>query len=70
MFLNYFRLCFPHTNFVFFIQIKRVNGRASFAGDKIIHVSNGEVYSGKHILIATGGQASTLDIPGKVRRYV
>ena len=41
-----------------------IEGYAKFVNSNTVEV-NGQQYSGKHILIATGGKPTVPDIPGK-----
>lgn len=44
-------------------KVTLLKGYAQFVDNSHISVDN-QIYEGKHILIATGGHASTLDVPG------
>ncbi len=45
-------------------HVEYINGYAKFVDNKVIEV-NGQKYTGKHILIATGGKPVVPNIPGK-----
>ncbi|XP_013779561.1 glutathione reductase, mitochondrial-like isoform X2 [Limulus polyphemus] len=44
-------------------KVELIRGKAKFVGDRVVEV-NDKLYSGKHVLIATGGYPSIPDIPG------
>ena len=44
--------------------VEVINGYAKFVDSNVIDV-NGQQYTGKHILIATGGRPIMPDIPGR-----
>lgn len=44
-------------------EVELIQGRAVFVDEKTVEV-NGQLYTGDHILIATGGQPRVLDVPG------
>lgn len=61
---NYIR----HLNSLYFFNLKKRNvelikGKAQFIDKRIVEV-NGSLYSGDHVLIATGGQPTVPNIPG------
>lgn len=46
-------------------SVKHIKGYGKFLSSKVVEV-DGQKYTGKHILIACGGDSSILDIPGRL----
>ncbi|MEK9726495.1 MAG: glutathione-disulfide reductase [Candidatus Margulisiibacteriota bacterium] len=47
------------------LNIKIINGKATFENEKTIKVNN-QLFSAKHILVAVGGKAKKINIPGSI----